>query len=136
MTIVVVALLGLGILLIASALDDCAIIPTFQKVVSGNSVNWKGNKTNCGTTSPSSTSPTSPINSILPTLTGCGAIPTKPVDSKGNCPCGYTLKDQWPNTNGSICVARGTHVECGNAGFDARGDVANALCASLKIGCC
>lgn len=42
MTIVVVALLGAGILLIASALDNTPIVSTFQKIMRGEKINWSG----------------------------------------------------------------------------------------------
>lgn len=42
MTIVIVVLLGAGLLLIASALDNTPILATFQKIVSGQRVNWSG----------------------------------------------------------------------------------------------
>lgn len=38
----VVAMLGIGVLLIASALDNTPIVATFQKIISGQTVNWSG----------------------------------------------------------------------------------------------
>lgn len=42
MTIVVVILLGAGVLFVASALDNSDLVTTFQKIISGQSINWAG----------------------------------------------------------------------------------------------
>lgn len=42
MTLIDVVLLGASVLLIASALDNTPIPQTFQKIVSGQPINWAG----------------------------------------------------------------------------------------------
>lgn len=42
MTIVAVILLGIGIIFIASSLDNTPIVQTFQKIISGQKINWSG----------------------------------------------------------------------------------------------
>lgn len=42
MTIVMVLVLGLGLVFIASSLDDTPILQTFQKIMSGQKINWSG----------------------------------------------------------------------------------------------
>lgn len=43
MTTVAVVLIGVGVVLIASALDNTPIISTFQKIINGDVINWSGN---------------------------------------------------------------------------------------------
>lgn len=45
MTTVVVILIGAGLVLIASALDNSSIQATFTKIINGNSINWSGQNT-------------------------------------------------------------------------------------------
>jgi hypothetical protein len=42
MTIVLALAIGAGILLVASALDNTSLVATFQKIISGNAINWSG----------------------------------------------------------------------------------------------
>ena len=42
MTFTVTALLGLGVLFIASALDDSTLIESAKKILQGNQINWSG----------------------------------------------------------------------------------------------
>lgn len=44
MTAVVVLLLGTGVLFIASSLDGSSLVDTFQKIMKGEQINWKGTK--------------------------------------------------------------------------------------------
>ena len=43
MTVVVVILLGVGVVLIASAIDCSSIVTTFQKIINNTPVDWTGN---------------------------------------------------------------------------------------------
>lgn len=42
MTIVAVILIGTGVLFIASSLDNTPIVQTFQKIISGQFIDWSG----------------------------------------------------------------------------------------------
>lgn len=42
MTILAVLVFGAGAILIASALDNSDIVTTFQKIMSGQTINWSG----------------------------------------------------------------------------------------------
>lgn len=42
MTLVVVILIGLGTVFIGSAMDNTPIVSTFQKILSGQTINWTG----------------------------------------------------------------------------------------------
>jgi hypothetical protein len=42
MTMITVILLGLGMVLIASSLDNTPLVTTFQKIMSGQPINWNG----------------------------------------------------------------------------------------------
>lgn len=44
MTVVMVLILGLGLVFIASSLDDSPIVETFKKIVSGQQIDWSGKK--------------------------------------------------------------------------------------------
>lgn len=44
MTLVVVLMIGAGVILIASALDNTPIVATFQAIASGQAVDWTGSK--------------------------------------------------------------------------------------------
>jgi hypothetical protein len=55
MTFVATVLIGAGLLLIASALDDTSIVSTFQKIVSGQTIDWSGKGTTSTTNTTSAT---------------------------------------------------------------------------------
>lgn len=98
MTIVVVILIGAGTLLIASALDCTPIVSTFQKIVSGQAVDWTGQANQCGqqvTNVPQTTNPTGKN-------TQPGTISTKGTQ----CPSGYTFVPIAGGTTGT-CVKTG-----------------------------
>lgn len=42
MTTVAVILIGAGVILIASSLDNSSIVETFQKIINGDTINWTG----------------------------------------------------------------------------------------------
>jgi hypothetical protein len=42
MTVVVVILIGAGTIFVASALDNSSIVDTFQKIISGQPIDWSG----------------------------------------------------------------------------------------------
>ena len=75
MTIVVVALLGAGIVLIASALDNSSIVDTFHKIITNQKIDWTGG---------SSSTPSSSSSSLVPSTKNYPAI-------NGACPNGGTL---------------------------------------------
>lgn len=78
MTIVTVLLIGAGTLLISSALDCTPIVATFQKIISGQSIDYSGTQ-NC----------TSSLGTATPggDIYGPGLQPTNP---DGSCPAGCT----------------------------------------------
>lgn len=42
MTFIIVVLLGAGVIFVASSLDNTPIVQTFQKIISGEAVDWTG----------------------------------------------------------------------------------------------
>lgn len=44
MTLLVLALIGMGVIFIASALDDTPIVQTFQKILGGQAIDWTGSQ--------------------------------------------------------------------------------------------
>ena len=64
MTFITTTLLGAAILFIASSLDNTPITVTFQKIISGQKIDWTGNN---------------PVT------------PSQPPDAKGQCPDGWIL---------------------------------------------
>ena len=60
MTLPVTLLLGVGFILIASALDNTPILSTFQKIMSGGVIDWSGKGTGPVAT------PTAPPNTTVP----------------------------------------------------------------------
>jgi hypothetical protein len=60
MTIVMLLLLGTGVIMVASALDDTPIIATFQKIVSGQAINIGAANTTAAQTSNPPTTTNSP----------------------------------------------------------------------------
>jgi hypothetical protein len=116
MTIVVVLLLGAGVLFVASALDNTPIITTFQKIISGQHVNWSGQ---------SGDASLPPGTTVTPAATGCPTGWTKQTSVSGvtfgkswacvppqgsstnKCPTGYTSE-----TIGGIfvCIPASTTV--------------------------
>lgn len=78
MTILVTVLLGAGVLFVASALDNTPIIQTFQKIISGQKIDWTGG---------SSSTPTPTTGN--PAVVGGGPLINPNPDL--TCPTGYTL---------------------------------------------
>jgi hypothetical protein len=72
MTFTTTILIGVGILFIASALDDTPILDTARKIISGQTIDWTGG-------SGSNTSGSLPNT------------PTTPQNPGGGCPPGYIL---------------------------------------------
>ena len=62
MTIVMLLMLGTGVIMVASSLDNTPIIQTFQKVVSGKAIDISGANTTAAQTS----NPTTPTTSNPP----------------------------------------------------------------------
>ena len=84
MTILVAILLGTGVLFIASAMDNTPIITTFQKIVSGQPIDWTGGNSTSSTGNPV------PQQIVTP---GTG----------NSCPPGYTLTVD-PATGKKVCT--------------------------------
>ena len=74
MTMLIVILMGAGVLFVASAMDNTPLVSTFQKIISGQTIDWTGG---------SASNPTYENPGITPTPSG-GSI-TIP-DKNGNCP--------------------------------------------------
>ena len=82
MTTVVVILLGVGTILIGSALDCTDIKTTFMKIVQNQPIDWSGSSANCNQA-------VSPPVANAPASLGSGATLIN-TDANGNCPAGYT----------------------------------------------
>jgi hypothetical protein len=71
MTAVSIILLGVGIVLIASAMDNTPIIQTLQKIMSGQTIDWTGTQvaqaTAGGVTPPVAPTPTPLAGTPTPT---------------------------------------------------------------------
>ena len=76
MTLLSVVLLGAGLILVASALDNSSIVDTFHKIVSGQPIDWTGGS-GSGT----------PVTGA-PAVVGKGGLINP--NSDGSCPSGYT----------------------------------------------
>jgi len=83
MTIAVVILIGMGGLLISSAIDCTPLLQTFQKIISSQAVDWSGAK-NC----PANTGQATPN---APATIGAG-IQGRLINPRpdGTCPAGTT----------------------------------------------
>lgn len=90
MTMLIVILMGAGVLFVASAMDNTPIVSTFQKIMSGDPIDWTGG---------SAQTPTYENPGITPTPSG-GSI-TIP-DKNGNCPAGYTKSTDIAGQ--SVCI--------------------------------
>lgn len=96
MTIVVVVLLGAGVLLIASALDNTPIVQTFQKILNGNAIDWSGTNSTGGS-----------IKIIPP---GAGKTPLCPLGSSyqlrpGETSCGPGYAPLGNDKTICVCIA-------------------------------
>jgi hypothetical protein len=60
MTIVMLLMLGTGVIMVASALDNTPITDTFKKIVSGKAIDITGNSTTAQQTSNPTTSSNNP----------------------------------------------------------------------------
>lgn len=98
MTILVAILLGTGLLLIVSAMDNTPIVSTFQKIVSGDPINWGGSTGDAslppGTvvTQAASGCPSgwTKITSVHGVPIGGGYACTPPTGGAQKCPAGYS----------------------------------------------
>ena len=75
MTMIVAVLIGTGTLFIASAIECISLVDTFQKIISGKTIDWSGQTAQCANTG---------SNPLLPSASN------KPVNPDGSCPKGYT----------------------------------------------
>jgi hypothetical protein len=82
MSTVVVVLIGVGAILIGSALDCTDIKTTFMKIVQNQPIDWSGSSANCNQ------AVSAPVANA-PASIGSGATLIAP-DASGNCPAGYT----------------------------------------------
>lgn len=85
MTFIMVILLGAGSLFVSSSLDCTPLVSTFQKIVSGQQIDWTGN--NCAS---------QPITFNLPSIFNFGAPTYTGVYVPGTLPGGITANPPPP----------------------------------------
>lgn len=102
MTFIITVLIGAGVLFIASSLDNSALVDTFQKIISGSTINWSGG---------------APINPNVPGVS--------PIGSGGTCPTGSFPFNGYCIPNGTGSFPAGPHRSC-PAGYHY--DHATAFC--------
>lgn len=85
MTMAAVILIGAGILFISSALDNTPLVQTFQKIVSGQAINWAGN---------------TPGSTTGATTTSSGSNASNPSTGSTGSSGGFKLPNNNPNIQG------------------------------------
>lgn len=92
MTFIIVVLLGAGVIFVASSLDNTPIIQTFQKIVSGGTIDWSGSgaNTQIGISGATGTGP----GGAPCTLKAGGSLTD--IDNFCRCTSGYPSMDAQP----------------------------------------
>lgn len=86
MTLVVTILIGVGAVLISSAIDCSDIASTFMKIINNQAIDWSGNA--CAGTG--NTNPAQNVGSAQTQAYGPGTTKSNPTLSSGKCPPGQT----------------------------------------------